>query len=119
MVNYDYTIFAISNSGATIALMENIENKEDAKAYLSQIIKQAVTRKTRLVSLGDIIFDPSYVMAYRISKERIWEESDSHCCLCDDETEEDEPVMDVINLEVPPAEGGEEPMEESVPEEVL
>lgn len=69
MVKYEYSIKAVSGyGGGTVCLRRGIESKEEAQQVLAQIVKHVATRKTRYVSLGEVVFDPSYVMAYEIDE---------------------------------------------------
>jgi hypothetical protein len=76
MVKFEYCINALGNCGGEVLLRKGIENKDEAQQVLAQIVKHVSARKTRYVSLGDIVFDPSYIMAYVIEEHRVWEESD-------------------------------------------
>lgn len=76
MVKYEYYINAIGISGSEICLRKGIESKEEAQQVLAQIVKHVSARKTRYVSLGDVVFEPTSIMAYVIEERRVWEESD-------------------------------------------
>ena len=76
MVKYEYHINAIGSYGGEICLRKGIENKEEAQQVLAQIVKHVSARRTRYVSLGDVVFDPTSIMAYVIEERRVWEEED-------------------------------------------
>lgn len=95
MVMYEYDIYAVGTHGGRILLRKDLENKEEAQQVLAQIVKHVSARKTRFVSLGDVVFDPSFVMAYEISECRLWERED-----CDRSDEEkDYETVTVIDME--------------------
>jgi hypothetical protein len=77
-----WSIDAVSTHGAYIVLMRDIPTHDGAKDILEQILKQVAQRKTRMVSLGDIVFDPECIMAYSLRGKRVWDEEDSE----DDDT---------------------------------
>lgn len=76
MVKYEYSISALGNCGGDFYLRKGIENKEEAQQVLAQIVKHVSARRTRYVSLGDVVFDPSSIMAYQIEEHRVWEDED-------------------------------------------
>ena len=98
MVKYEYSINAIGSYGGKICLRKGIENKEEAQQVLAQIVKHIGTRKTRYVSLGDIVFDPSFVMAYEISEWVKYEDDDDDVSLCDGQ-DEGRDIVTVIDMD--------------------
>ena len=76
MVKYEYSINAIGSCGGEICLRKGIENKDEAQQVLAQIVKHVSARRTRYVSLGDVVFEPTSIMAYVIAERRVWEEND-------------------------------------------
>jgi hypothetical protein len=91
-----WAIDAVSTHGAYIVLMKDIPTHDGAKDILEQILKQVAQRKTRMVSLGDIVFDPECIMAYSLRGKRVWDEEDSE----DDDTPQE------IMLDTPLATSG-------------
>lgn len=87
MVKHIYHIRATSVHGADILLVRDIECKEEARNLLAQIVKQTVQRKARFMSLGNVVFDPSAVMAYELVEREVFEESDRLGCDCDDDAD--------------------------------
>lgn len=99
MVKYEYCINAISGYGGNrICLRKGIENKEEAQQVLAQIVKHVGTRKTRYVSLGDIVFDPSYVMAYEIHEWVMLEDRSDDDVVCDGQ-DDGRDIVTVIDMD--------------------
>ena len=82
MVKYEYSIHAIGSHGGYLLLKKDMESREEAQQALAQIVDHINARRTKFVSIGDIVFDPSYIMAYEIEEHRIWEDEDNPPCDC-------------------------------------
>lgn len=98
MVKYEYSIHAIGSHGGYLLLKKDIESREEAQQALAQIVDHINARRTRFVSIGDIVFDPTYIMAYEIEEHRIWEDEDNPPCDCPVETPYD--AVTVIDMDV-------------------
>lgn len=114
MVTYTYSIYAHTREGGGLALMKGIASREDARNALTQIIRQGGARKTRFMSLGDVIFDPDQIFAYEIVEREIYKpEEHCDCCLRDTEYESYE-VVDIENA--PTVDGAAEETPEEIAE---
>ena len=82
MVKYEYSIHAIGSHGGYLLLKKDMESREEAQQALAQIVDHINARRTKFVSIGNIVFDPSYIMAYEIEEIRIWEDEDNPPCDC-------------------------------------
>ena len=97
MVKNEYYINAIGTHGGKILLRRGLESKEEAQQALAQIVKHVATRKTRYVSLGDIVFDPSFVMAYEINEWVMLEDKSDDDVPCDGQDEAKD-IITVIDM---------------------
>lgn len=98
MVKYEYSIHAIGCHGGYLLLKKDIESREEAQQALAQIVDHINARRTKFVSIGDIVFDPTYIMAYEVEEHRIWEDEDNPPCDCPVETPYD--AVTVIDMDV-------------------
>ena len=71
-----YYIRAYMTGGTEVDIVRDIESHENAKKLLAHIIKTVSTRKSRYVSVEDLVFDPSPVLAYEIYPRYVCEETD-------------------------------------------
>ena len=98
MVKYEYSIHAIGSHGGYLLLKKDIGSREEAQQALAQIVDHINARRTKFVSIGDIVFDPTYIMAYEVEEHRIWEDEDNPPCDCPVETPYD--AVTVIDMDV-------------------
>lgn len=99
MVKYEYSINAIGGYGGNrVCLRSGIESKEEAQQALAQIVKHVATRKTRYVSLGDIVFDPSLIMAYTINGVATYEDENDDDIHCDGQ-DDGKDIITVIDMD--------------------
>lgn len=111
----EYYIDAMTVNGAHITLVKGLENEEDAKALLAKIMERVIQRKGRYVSLGDVVFDPSPIVAYNVREWDVWTPEDE-CTCADSEGAENE--VEVIDLNAP-AEADTPASDEDIVDEVL
>lgn len=98
MVKYEYSIHAIGSHGGYLLLKKDIGSREEAQQALAQIVDHINARRTKFVSIGNIVFDPTYIMAYEVEEHRIWEDEDHPPCDCPVETPYD--AVTVIDMDV-------------------
>ena len=98
MVEYEYSIHAIGSHGGYRLLKKDMKSREEAQQALAQTVDHINARRTKFVSIGDIVFDPSYIMAYEIEEIRIWEDEDNPPCDCPVERPYD--AVTVIDMDV-------------------
>jgi hypothetical protein len=112
----EYYIDAMTVNGAHITLVKGLENEEGAKALLAKIMERVTQRKGRYVSLGDVVFDPSPIVAYTIREWDVWDpEDDDHMCAVAEGAENE---VEVIDLNAP-AEADTPASDEDIVDEVL
>lgn len=92
----EYNIVALTVNGAHFDLVKGLESEEDAKALLAKIMERITQRKGRYVSLGDVVFDPSHIVAYCVREWDVWDPEECTCAVTDDTNE-----VEVIDLNAP------------------
>lgn len=69
----EYYIVALTENGAHFDLVKGLESEEDAQAHLAKIMVRISQREGRYVSLGDVVFDPSPIVAYCVREGGVWD----------------------------------------------
>lgn len=95
----EYIIDAMTVNGAHFTLVKGLESEEEAKALLAKIMERTTQRKGRYVSLGDVVFDPTPIVAYCVREWDVWDPEDDDClCTVAEDTGD---AVEVIDLNAP------------------
>lgn len=95
----EYNIDALTVNGAHFTLVKGLGSEEEAKTLLAKIMERITQRKGMYVSLGNVVFDPTPIVAYCVRDWDIWEPEDDECtCAVVEDTVD---AVEVIDLNAP------------------